>query len=82
MCMRIMVKMLCILRSIVEEIMLDIMYEIPEQGDVKEFVVTADMVKKKKENGAELIKLPTKLDKPQVETADIKPQLKNNEEIA
>ena len=70
------------LRSIVEEIMLDIMYEIPEQGDIKEFVVTADMVKNKKENGAELIKLPTKIEKPHVETSDIKPQLKNNEEIA
>ncbi len=61
------------LRSIVEEIMLDIMYALPEQKDVKEFVVTADMVKKK-EGGAELIKLPTKTEN------TIKPV--NNEEIA
>ena len=70
------------LRSIVEEIMLDIMYEIPEKDDIKEFIVTADMVKKKKENGAELLKLPTKNDKNKAETSDIKPQLKTNEEIA
>ena len=64
------------LRSIVEEIMLDVMYDVPEQGDVKEFIVTADMVKRKKENSAELIKLPTK-EQPKV---DISP--KSNEEIA
>ncbi len=48
------------LRSIVEEIMMDIMYAIPSQGDVKEFTVTADMVKKKNDGVAELIKLPSK----------------------
>ncbi len=48
------------LRSIVEEIMLDIMYDLPEKGDVKEFSITADLVKKKIEGGADLIKLPTK----------------------
>ncbi len=47
------------LRSIVEEIMLDVMYEIPSNSDIKTFTVTADMVSKKK-NVAELIKLPTK----------------------
>lgn len=47
------------LRSIVEELMLDIMYEIPMQEDLKEFAVTAEMVKKR-HNVAELIKLPRK----------------------
>ncbi len=32
------------LRSIVEEIMLDIMYEVPSREDVTEFVITKDMV--------------------------------------
>ena len=47
------------LRSIVEEIMLDVMYEVPTNPDIKTFTVSADMVRKKK-NVAELIKLPTK----------------------
>ncbi len=33
------------LRSIVENLMLDIMYEIPSDSSIKEFTVTADMVK-------------------------------------
>ncbi len=37
------------LRSIVEEIMLDVMYEIPSKENLKEFVITADMVKKPEE---------------------------------
>ena len=65
------------LRSIVEEIMLDVMYDIPEQGDIKEFTVTADMVNKNKEKNAELIQLPKKEQKKSV---DIAP--KTNEEIA
>ncbi|MDR1167297.1 MAG: ATP-dependent protease ATP-binding subunit ClpX [Heliobacteriaceae bacterium] len=48
------------LRSIVEEIMLDVMYDIPAKGGMDKFVVTADMVKNK--NKAALIKLPTKND--------------------
>ncbi len=32
------------LRSIVEEIMLDIMYEVPSREDVNEFIITKDMV--------------------------------------
>ena len=49
------------LRSIVEEIMLDVMYDVPSKDDIKEFTVTADMVKKKQQNPqAEIIKLPTK----------------------
>ncbi len=45
------------LRSIVEEIMLDVMYDVPTKSDVKKFVVTEEMVKNR--NKAELIKLPT-----------------------
>lgn len=47
------------LRSIVEELMLDIMYEIPCRDDIKEFVITAEMVKKRK-NVVEL--LPNKIE--------------------
>ena len=64
------------LRSIVEEIMMDIMYALPSQDDVKEFTVTADMVKKKNDGGAELIKLPTKEEKKE------EPKIKPAEEIA
>jgi ATP-dependent Clp protease ATP-binding subunit ClpX len=34
------------LRSIVEELMLDIMYELPSRKDVKKYVITAEMVTK------------------------------------
>lgn len=54
------------LRSIVEEIMLDIMYEVPSNSEIKKFTVTADMVNKKK-NVAELIKLPSKQEIQKVE---------------
>lgn len=46
------------LRSIVEEIMIDVMYEVPSNSDIKTFTVTADLVRKKC-NVAEIIKLPT-----------------------
>ena len=46
------------LKSIVEELMLDIMYEIPTKEDIKKFVVTKDMVENL--NQAELIQLPKK----------------------
>ncbi len=46
------------LRSIVEEIMMDIMYEVPSNEDIKTYTITADIVRKKL-NVAELIKLPT-----------------------
>ena len=36
------------LRSIIEELMLDIMYEIPSREDITEFAITAEMVKKRK----------------------------------
>ena len=66
------------LRSIVEEIMMDLMFALPAQDDVKEFTVTADMVKKKKDGVAELIQLPTK--KVEEETVEVAPQ--TAEEIA
>lgn len=65
------------LRSIVEEIMTDIMYAIPSQGDIKEFTVTADMVKKKNDGVAELIKLPSKK-----KEEDTVPEIDKNSEIA
>lgn len=46
------------LRSIVEEIMLDVMYDVPTKENIDKFVVTADMVKNHK--NAEVLKLPTK----------------------
>lgn len=46
------------LRSIVEELMLDIMYDVPTKGNIEKFIITADMVRNRKK--AELIKLPTK----------------------
>ncbi len=49
------------LRSIVEEIMLDVMYDVPNKPEMKKFVVTADMVKNRK--NAEVVKLPTSQDK-------------------
>ncbi|OGI23630.1 MAG: ATP-dependent protease ATP-binding subunit ClpX [Candidatus Melainabacteria bacterium RIFOXYA12_FULL_32_12] len=44
------------LRSIVEELMLDIMYEIPSRSDIKVFKLTSEMVSKK--GSAELLHLP------------------------
>ena len=46
------------LKSIVEELMLDIMYEIPAKEDIKKFVITKEMVENM--NQAELIQLPKK----------------------
>ncbi len=46
------------LRSIVEEIMLDVMYDVPTKENIEKFVVTADMVKNRK--NAEIVQLPTK----------------------
>lgn len=48
------------LRSIVEEIMLDVMYDVPSKAGLSHYTVTAEMVKNR--NNAELIKLPTKKD--------------------
>lgn len=46
------------LRSIVEEIMLDVMYDVPSKENLTQYTITADMVKNR--NNAELITLPTK----------------------
>lgn len=55
------------LRSIVEEIMLDVMYDIPSKENLTAYTITADMVRNR--NQAELIQLPKKKDKPQEEIA-------------
>lgn len=55
------------LRSIVEEIMLDVMYDVPTRENIDKFVVTADMVKNRK--NAEVVQLPTKSDKEKEITA-------------
>lgn len=55
------------LRSIVEEIMLDVMYEAPSRDDVKVCRITKDLVQKR--STAELLKLPTKDTKPKGEIA-------------
>lgn len=49
------------LRSIVEEIMLDVMYDVPTKADITKFVVTADLVKNRK--NAEVVQLPTPKEK-------------------
>jgi ATP-dependent Clp protease ATP-binding subunit ClpX len=46
------------LRSIVEEIMLDVMYDVPTKENIDKFVVTADTVKNRK--NAEVVQLPKK----------------------
>jgi len=50
------------LRTIIEEIMLDIMYDIPERGDVKRCLITRETVDKRAEpllmTAADLKKLP------------------------
>jgi ATP-dependent Clp protease ATP-binding subunit ClpX len=47
------------LRAIVEEIMLDIMYEVPSRSDIKVCHITKDLVEKR--SSAELLQMPTKL---------------------
>ncbi len=52
------------LRSIVEELMLDVMYDVPTQDDIKTFKITKEMVENRnKTDKAELIQLPNKKDK-------------------
>lgn len=46
------------LRSIVEEIMLDIMYEAPSKDNLEKLVITAENVKNR--NNADVLQLPTK----------------------
>ena len=49
------------LRSIVEELMLDVMYEVPTKDNIKSFTITKEMVENR--NKAELIQLPNKKEK-------------------
>ncbi len=49
------------LRSIVEELMLDVMYDVPTKENIKTFTITKEMVENR--NKAELIQLPNKKDK-------------------
>lgn len=67
------------LRAIIEEIMLDIMYAIPAQENIKEFIVTEETVKSKIEGGGEIIKLPFKQAE---DEKNLTPKIKPNEEIA
>ncbi|MDX2084341.1 MAG: ATP-dependent protease ATP-binding subunit ClpX [Candidatus Melainabacteria bacterium] len=46
------------LRSIVEELMLDVMYEVPSRDDIQQIVITPEMVEKK--STAEVVILPDK----------------------
>jgi len=55
------------LRSIVEELMLDIMYEAPSREDIKELTITKAMVDKKNLTLGEIIPMPEKM--PQSESA-------------
>ena len=57
------------LRSIVEEIMLDIMYEVPSREDIKTFTITKEMVENRGKKFADLITLPVKNNLPQDEIA-------------
>jgi len=49
------------LRSIVEELMLDVMYDVPTKENIKNFKITKEMVENR--NKAELIQLPNLKDK-------------------
>ena len=71
------------LRSIVEELMLDIRYEIPSREDIKVFTITADMVEKKK-GIAELLPWPKSLMPQDVSSSSPTPPVaeENKEEIA
>ena len=71
------------LRSIVEELMLDIMYEIPSREDIKVFTITADMVEKKKVI-AELLPWPKSIMPQDVSSSSPTPPVaeENKEEIA
>ena len=59
------------LRSIVEELMLDVMYDIPSKHDMDKFVITKEMVERQeeKEQQAELLHLPQKEDENKAESA-------------
>lgn len=55
------------LRSIVEELMLDVMYDIPSKHDIKKFTITKEMVEAQEEKEeaahAELLRLPNPKEK-------------------
>ncbi|MBE9185157.1 ATP-dependent protease ATP-binding subunit ClpX [Microcoleus sp. LEGE 07076] len=51
------------LRGIVEELMLDVMYELPSRKDVTRCTITSEMVEKR--STAELLMLPSSLPKPE-----------------
>ena len=57
------------LRSIVEETMLNIMYEVPSREDITEFTITKEMVENRGKKFADLIELPVKKDIAQDEIA-------------
>ena len=67
------------LRSIVEEIMMDVMYDIPSQENIKKFTITKEMVQKK-QNTKDIIPIKDKKSNKNKKTADIEPQVR--EEIA
>lgn len=46
------------LRSIVEEIMTDLMYDAPSRSDLKKIVITKDMVENRAKSEAEIVQLP------------------------
>ena len=58
------------LKSIVEELMLDVMYEVPSDDSIKNFIITKEMVEKdskdNQQKDADLLVLP---DKTQAESA-------------
>jgi ATP-dependent Clp protease ATP-binding subunit ClpX len=51
------------LRAIVEELMLEIMYEVPSRKDIKRCLITEEMVAKR--NAGELLLHPTSIPKPE-----------------
>jgi len=51
------------LRSIIEEIMLDVMYELPSRDDVKRCVLTREMVENR--STAELLVHPSSMPEPE-----------------
>jgi ATP-dependent Clp protease ATP-binding subunit ClpX len=51
------------LRGIIEELMLDVMYELPSRKDVRRCTITQEMVQKR--STAELLVHPTSLRKPE-----------------
>ena len=52
------------LRSIVEELMLDVMYDVPTKENIKTFKITKEMVENR--NKAELIQLPQKAENKEI----------------